>query len=248
MVHRVAATAIGLALALAFGACSGNDGDHDTLRVFAASSLTDAFAALEQEFETRRPDVDVQLTFDGSAALATQIAEGAPADVFAAADEDSYARVQVARDVDVGVPFATNVLEVVAAAGDTRVQLLRDLARTDLVVVLCASEVPCGRLADQMLEAASIPVRAASREPNAQAVLTKVVLGEADAGIAYATDVRNAANGVRGVRIPPEQNVETTYLIGATTDTAVRALAEEWIAFVRSTDGRRVLHELGFGP
>ena len=244
---RIAATTFGLALVLATVAC-GAGGERSTLRVFAASSLTDAFVALEDTFEDEHRDVDVQLTFDGSSSLATQVIEGAPADVLATADEESYTRTLDARAAEDGLPFATNVLEVVAATGDERVQLLRDLARTDLVVVLCAVEVPCGRLADRLLESASIPVRAASREPNAQAVLTKVALGEADAGIAYATDVRNAGHAVRGVRIPPEQNVGTTYLIGRTTDTGVPILAGEWIAYVRSAEGRRVLDELGFGP
>ncbi|HEX5615602.1 MAG TPA: molybdate ABC transporter substrate-binding protein [Acidimicrobiia bacterium] len=247
--HAARASAAALALLFVVGstACSRDTDDRATLRIFAASSLTDAFTELAAAFERTRPGVDVQLAFGGSSQLATQLVEGAPADVLATADAESYSRARDADAVDDGVGFATNVLEVVASADDDRVQLLRDLARTDVVVVLCASEVPCGRLADQVLDAARIPTRAASREPNAQAVLTKVALGEADAGIVYTTDVRNAGPGVRGVTIPPEQNVETTYLIGVVRDTDSRAHADAWVAFVRSSAGQQVLADLGFG-
>lgn len=233
-------------LCAASPSCAPDD-DVATLRVLAASSLTGAFTELEERFERANRDVDVVLAFDGSAQLVTQLLAGAPADVLATADQATYERAHDGGAVDAGAIFATNELEIVVARDDDRIRLLRDLARTDVLVVLCAPEVPCGRLADEMLDRADIPVRAASREPNVQAVVAKVALGEADAGIAYSTDVLHAGADVRGIRIPDAQNVSTSYPIGVATESGARALADRWVAFVRSATGREVLDELGFG-
>jgi len=241
-VRRLAA--IGLTvLALAGGACAAEPAP--TLHVLAASSLTDAFGELGRAFEARHPDVQLALTFAASATVVRQVVEGGPADVVATADEVTMAHVTAAglAATDPAI-FARNRLAVVVAPGNPRrVSGLADLARSDLAVVLCAPEVPCGRAAAEALRAAAVEVRPASLEENARAVVSRVALGEADAGIAFATDGRTG--GVEAVALPEPENVATAYPIAVVRPSVA---ARAWIDHVLSPDGQQVLARFGFAP
>ncbi len=212
--------------------------------MFAAASLTDAFEAIADEFTTRT-GTRVVLNFAASSDLATQIEQGAPADVFASADEANMTRLQDAELVR-GEPevFATNALEITVEPGNPMgIEALDDLADDDLVLVLCAPEVPCGSYARDALRKAGLDPEVDSNEADVKAVLTRVSLGEADAGLVYATDVIAAGDAVEGVPIPPEQNVIASYPIAHTSSSSA---ADAFIELVLSPTGARILAEHGF--
>lgn len=228
------------------GACGGGGGDAE-LRVFAATSLTDPFADVERAFEQTH-DVDVVLNHAGSTALAAQIREGAPADVFASADLATMDAL-AARGAIEGEPslLAINRAEIVVAPGNPdEIRSLADLADRDLVVVACAPEVPCGAYAAEVFAAAGLEPDFDSLEENVGGVVTKVRTGEADAGLAYATDVIAADEAVDGVEIPPEHNVVARYPIAVTSDARNRDAALEFLTFVTGPEGRRILESYGF--
>ncbi|MDP8936782.1 MAG: molybdate ABC transporter substrate-binding protein [Actinomycetota bacterium] len=240
----LAALAVVAVLALAGAACGVAD-PPGTLRVLAAASLTEAFDELARTFEARHPDVTVALSSGASSALARQVVDGAPGDVLATADEATMALVVAAGRVVSGpTVFALNRLAVAVARGNPRgITGLADLARPGLTVVLCAPEVPCGRAAAEALEAAAVDLRPASFEEHVKAVVSRVSLGEADAGLAYATDVR--APGVEGVAVDDAHNVTTAYPVAVLRDTAA---ARAWVDHVQSPEGRQVLARFGFAP
>lgn len=245
------------AVALSLTACSGDDdnetddtqgsGEQGTLTVFAASSLTNAFTILEEAFESEREGVDVVVSFDSSTTLAEQIKQGAPADVIATADQASMQTVVDADQLSAEpVPFASNTLAVVAPPDNpAEIQSLGDLETADFVQ--CDSSAPCGAASKQLLEAAHITAQAKSLEPNVAAVLSKVTLGEADAGLVYVTDARAAGDEVATINVPTAINVVNPYYIATVEASPEPALAEEWLALVRSQAGQRVLQEAGFG-
>lgn len=220
------------------------------LRVFAASSLTDAFTELGRAFEASRPDIEVTFNFAASSALATQISEGAPADVFAAADAVSMDRV-VSAGSNAGGPlvFATNTAQIIVGPGNPRgITSLDDLTDSGLIVVACDPEVPCGRYAQQVLAAAGLEVTFRSFEENARAVTAKVVLGEADAGIVYRTDVIAAGSDAAAVDIPTDVNVVAEYPIIVTPQSSHPDAARAFVDFIRSPQGQAILASFGFGP
>lgn len=217
------------------------------LRVFAASSLTEAFTALGDQFMASHPHVRVVFSFTGSQALVAQIQQGAPADVLACADSATLASVA---DL-VGSPqtFASNALTIIVPAGNPmNVRSLTDLARPDVKVVLAAPEVPAGRYAAQILEEADVAVEPVSLEEAAKGVVTKVALDEADAGIAYLTDVRAAGSKAEGIALPADQNVTAVYPIATVKSSVQGALAQEFVDLVLSADGQKTLREHGFLP
>lgn len=228
-----------------------------TLTVSAASSLAEAVGAVAEAFEARNPDVDVVLNLGGSSTLATQIVQGAPVDVFAAADA-AQMDVVVAAGLAAAepVPFATNRLVVVTVA-ESDVRTLDDLARDGVLLVLAGPEVPAGAYAREALArlearmgegyAARVLANLASEETNVRQVAAKVRLGEADAGIVYATDVAAVPDG-RIVDIPGDANVVARYFVAVLRDAREPADAHAFVAFLTSSDGRRILAEHGFGP
>jgi molybdate transport system substrate-binding protein len=230
-------------------AAAGSPADApDELVVSAAASLTAAFQAVAAEFERAHSGVDVKLNFAGSPALVKQIEEGAPVDVFAAADEANMKRVVEAGKV-AGAPrsFAGNRLAILVRKGNPeRIASLADLARPGLVVALCAPLVPCGRYAREAFAKAGVAVPASSEELDVKAVVTKVSLGEADAGIVYETDVRAAAGSAQGVDIPEASNVVATYPIAVLAEAPHREAAEAFVAFVTGARGRAILEGFGF--
>ena len=220
------------------------------ITVFAASSLTESFDAIAKQFEKKYPDVTVKFDFDSSANLAAQIQQGAPADVFASADEANLQKAVDSGDVNVKpVVFAKNRLEIAIEKGNpTKVKGLADLARPGLVVVLCADAVPCGKYAAQAFATAGVNVSPASKEENAKATLSKVSLGEADASVVYVTDVKAAKGEVGGVKIPDRQNVIATYPIAVTKDSRSSAAARAWVQFIQSKTAQTTLRKFGFLP
>jgi len=253
-VKRLAATLSALTL-LAWGCGDNGDGGASsslsgTVTVLAASSLTEAFEQIGDDFERRHPDVTVELSFAASSQLAAQIQQGAPADVFASADEANMEKVVDSGDVT-GTPtvLARNRLEIAVEKGNPRdIGGLDDLDESGLVVILCAEQVPCGELADQALADAGVTLTPASRAENVKAALAPVELGEADAAVVYATDVR-ASDRVDGVAIPDEVNVIATYPIATLAESPNRAAADAFVANVSSPRAQRILAHFGFlGP
>lgn len=221
--------------------CGGGDGR--TLMVLAASSLTEVFAEIEAEFEAEHPDVDVVVSYGGSSSLAAQIEAGAAADVFAAADAVTMARLE-ASGWTAAAPavFAHNALTIAVEPGNPlRIADLDDLARDDVVVVLAAPEVPAGAYAATLLSDAGVTVDVKSFEQNVRAVASKVALGEADAGIVYRTDVAALAGRIE--QVPVESDIVAIYEIAPVSPDP---RASEFVEFVAGARGRTALAEAGF--
>jgi molybdate transport system substrate-binding protein len=250
---RARLAAVLAAVALALAGCGGDEPSGGSsaapgeLKVFAAASLTAAFTELGERFTAASGGTEVTFNFAGSQALATQVQQGAPADVFASADTTSMDKV---RDlVGTQQPFASNLLAIVVEKGNPRgVRTLGDLASSDLKVVLAAEEVPAGRYAKQVLDRAGVRVQPVSQEDNVKAVVTKVSLGEADAGIVYVTDVTAGGDKVEEVDIPEDQNVVATYPVATVKASRARDPAQAFVDLVLSGEGQRVLKEHGFLP
>ncbi|HWD47282.1 MAG TPA: molybdate ABC transporter substrate-binding protein [Actinomycetota bacterium] len=242
--------------ALALAACGGGDDDSGggsgaaapgEIKVFAAASLTAAFTRLGEQYSAANGGAKVTFNFAGSQALATQIQQAAPADVFASADIPNMDKL---KDL-VGTPqnFASNQLQIVVEQGNPKnVQGLDDLADPDLKVVLAAPEVPAGKYAAEALGKAEVTVKPVSQEDNVKAVVTKVSLGEADAGIVYVTDVTAGGDKVEGVDIPEDQNVTATYPMATVKASKAPEAAQAFMDLVLSAEGQQVLKEHGFLP
>lgn len=244
--RRILTTTTALGLALGLIGCSGSP--EQKLLVSAAASLTDVFSEMSIEFERAHADVDVELNFAGSSSLREQILEGAPVDVFASANLSNLDAVADA-GLTTGEPlvFAENVLQIAVPVGNPAVITgLRDFADEGLLLGLCADDVPCGDLARQVLARAGVSAIIDTNEPDVRALLTKLELGELDAGIVYATDVAGARGSVEGVTIPPELNVSSEYSIAVIADGSNPSGALAFVAFVTSTEGRAILVDHGF--
>ena len=237
-----------LLLALGAFATSAWAADTRTIHVFGAASLTAAFRAAATAFEAAHPGTKVELNFAGSPTLVQQIREGAPADVFASADEANMQKLVDAKAV-AGSPriFAQNLLQIVVAkANPKHIAALADLTKPGLTVVLCGDTVPAGRYALEAFKKADLAPPAGSRELDVKAVVTKVALGEADAGIVYVTDVRAAADTVEGVGLATAHNVVARYPIAVLTEAAAPETARTFVDFVLSDPGRKILGDYGF--
>lgn len=245
----LAATLAGLLGGCAAPGTAGGGGSGGTLTVFAAASLKAPFTKLAGEFEARNPGTTVRLSFAGSSDLATQISQGAPADVFASADTRNMARLSGASLVE-GTPagFATNVLAIaVPPANPASIGAFADLARPGVKVVLCASQVPCGAAARAVEAATGTTLKPVSEETSVTDVLGKVTSGEADAGLVYATDVLAAGDKVASVPFPEAGGAVNTYPIAALRTGRNKDLAAAFIAAATGSEGRRILLDAGFG-
>ena len=244
--------AILTAVAFLAGACASPNPtgslEIKNLTVFAAASLTDGFTKAGDEFARSNTRVRFTFNFGSSSTLATQITNGAPADVFASADETNMQKVADA-DLAEGAPivFSTNRLEVAVASGNPKkIASLADLARPGVVLVLAAPTVPAGKYALEALMKAGVTAKPASQEVDVRAVLNKVSLGEADAGIVYVTDVKSAAGRVTGVEIPEQHQVIARYPAAAVKGTRNPELAQRFVDFLVSPAGQNVLADFGF--
>lgn len=246
-----------LAAALLLTGCGGGDDAGagidppagGTLNVFAAASLTDAFTQLGDGFEQAHPGVTVEFNFAASSALREQVIGGAPADVFASANESNMTQVVGAGQATDPVPFVTNSLQIAVPAGNPgNVTGLADFARSNLLIGLCAEEVPCGQFGREALADAGVTASIDTNEPDVRSLLTKVENGDLDAGIVYRTDVLAAGDTVLGIDIPAEQNVIATYPIVALSGSDQAGLAADFVGYVLSPAGQQVLETFGFGP
>jgi molybdate transport system substrate-binding protein len=260
-----ALSALTIAAALVLTAC-GSSGDEasgtssqnatasaagelsGTLTVFAAASLTDVFTELGDRLMADNPDLAVQFNFAGSSALATQLMQGAPADVFASANLD---QMTVVTDADLQAEdptvFTENVLEIAVPAdnpGD--VTGLADFADPDLTLAVCAPDVPCGAAAVQVFEAAGITAVPDTEEEDVRAALTKVQLGEVDAALVYRSDVRSAGSDVEGIEFPEAEEAVNDYPICLLAEAPNPAAAQAFVDLVLSDDGQEALASAGF--
>jgi molybdate transport system substrate-binding protein len=219
-----------------------------TVTVFAAASLTDVFGELGNRLTAANPELEVRFNFAGSSALATQIAQGAPADVFASAN-----RTQMDVVTDAGLEaadptvFTENLLEIAVPAGNPGdVTGLADFANPDLTLAICAPDVPCGVAATEVFDAAGITAAPDTEEEDVRAALTKVQLGEVDAALVYASDVRSAASGVEGIEFPEAEEAVNEYPICVLADAPDPGAAQAFVDLVLSDEGQAVLADAGF--
>ncbi|HEY7563735.1 MAG TPA: molybdate ABC transporter substrate-binding protein [Acidimicrobiia bacterium] len=215
--------------------------------VSAAASLTDAFGEIESVFEASYPGVDVVLNLASSSTLREQILEGAPVDVFASANPSIMEQVVEAGAVEEAEVFAHNLLQIAVPAGNPAgITGLADFGNDDLLIGLCAEEVPCGDFGRQALERAGVTPVLDTNEPDVRALLTKIEAGELDAGITYVTDVLAAGDAVEGIDIPEEFNMVAEYQIAALTDGPNPEAAAAFVELVLSPQGQEILSSYGF--
>jgi molybdate transport system substrate-binding protein len=268
--HRRRAAVMMAVCLLALAACTGSAGDapagnrealtgpggpSGTLTVFAAASLSDVFARLGEELEEQNPELDVQFNFAGSSALAAQIEQGAPTDVFASADE-----VQMARVADAGLAgeaelFASNRLMLAFPPDDPAgidrsdaagIPSLGDLLDRDVTLAVCAPEVPCGAAAAEVLDRTGLSDVPDTYEDDVRAVLTKVQLGEVDAGLVYRTDVLSAGDAVGARAFREAEAARNRYPVAVLDDAPNPDAARAFVDLLLSDEGQQVLTEAGF--
>jgi molybdate transport system substrate-binding protein len=263
--HGIRAGLAGLAAVLLVGVAGcggGNDagsgaaptgggssaGVTGTVTVFAAASLTESFTQIGKDFEAANPGVKVTFNFAGSSALATQINQGAPADVFASAAPANMATVTDAGNGD-GTPttFARNQLVIAVPKGNPDgVAGLADLTKPDVKVALCAEQVPCGAAAKKALDASGAKLTPVTLEQDVKAALSKVTLGEVDAALVYRTDAKAAASEVDGVEFPESSGAVNDYPISLVKDAPNKPAAQAFLDWVLSGKGKTVLTQAGF--
>lgn len=221
---------------------------HGTVTVFAAASLATAFRRIGQRFEAANPGAKVTFNFGGSDTLARQITQGAPADVFASANQTTMGQVTQAHDAaDAPRPFVRNVLEIAVAGGNPRhIAGLADLTKPGVQVALCAATVPCGSAAASVLRTSRLTLTPATLEQDVTGALTKVELGEVDAALVYQTDVKAAAGKVTGVQFPEADSAVNTYPITTLSAAPNPSGARAFAAYVLSPAGRAILTDAGF--
>jgi molybdate transport system substrate-binding protein len=247
---------------LALVGCGGGEGGEGggEITVYAASSLTDAFGEMKESFEMQNSGTEVRLNFAGSSALLTQLQQGAPADVFASADEEKMNTAFEDGLVEDPQDFVTNELVVIVPEGNPMgVERLENLANPGLRLVLAEESVPVAGYTEEVLEKANaqygpdfsqrVLSNVASREADVKAAANRVSLGDADATFVYRSDITpDLEEKVQEIEIPPDLNVVATYPIARTTSSSNPELADEWISFVLSEEGQRILQEWGFEP
>jgi molybdate transport system substrate-binding protein len=266
MTRPLRAVALAAAAALALAGCgnsqtpaASNGGSTapgapaitGTITVFAAASLTESFNKIGKDFEAANPGVTVKFNFGGSSALAQQINQGAPADVFASAAPTNMKQVTDTGAITATpVTFVKNTLEIATPAGNpAKITGLADFAKADLKIALCAEQVPCGAAAKKVFDAAGIKAAPDTLEQDVKAVLSKVSLGEVDAALVYKTDVKAAGGKVSGIPFPEAGKAVNEYPIAVCAKAPNAAGAKTFVDYVLSDRGKAVLTEAGFdGP
>ncbi|MBL1076885.1 molybdate ABC transporter substrate-binding protein [Nocardia sp. 2] len=256
MFRRLGAVAAVLAATAGLAGCGSDDtsaehgSDHvgGTVTVFAAASLTETFTKLGKDFEAAHPGVKVVYSFGASSALAEQIKQGAPADVFASAAPANMQQVIDAGEVT-GEPvtFVNNRLEIAVPKGNPgKITGLADFGRAEPKLALCAEQVPCGAAAKKVFETAGITPQPDTREQDVKAVLTKVTLGEVDAALVYRTDVKAAGDKVEGIDFPESTKAVNTYPIAPLAKAPNAAAATAFVDFIKSDQAKKVFADAGF--
>jgi molybdate transport system substrate-binding protein len=227
---------------------TGSPGVTGTVTVFAAASLTESFTRIGKDFQAANPASKVTFNFAGSSALATQINQGAPADVFASAAPANMKTVTDAGNAD-GTPttFVRNQLVIAVPKGNPKgVKGLADLTGAGVKVALCAEQVPCGAAAKKALDASGMTLTPVTLEQDVKAALSKLKLGEVDAALVYRTDAKAAASDVDGVEFPESAGAVNDYPIVALKGAPNKAAARAFVQYVLSGEGKAVLTRAGF--
>jgi molybdate transport system substrate-binding protein len=243
----------GAASSTAAGASAGSSNSAaqalgGTVTVLAAASLQNSFTALAKTFEAQHPGVTVKFSFGGSDTLAAQITQGAPADVFASANQTTMQTVQKAGDTT-GTPtvFVKNTLEIAVPPGDPKgIKTLADLVRPGVKVAECAATVPCGSAAVKALAAAGVKLTPVTYETDVTSALTKVELGEVDAALVYHSDIVGAGGKVDGVVFSTASAAVNSYPIDVLKGAPNPSAAQAFVAFVLSASSEQALLKAGF--
>lgn len=250
MRHRSAALVAAAAVAVtgcssSAPAAGGGTGSGGSVTVYAASSLTAAFDTLKARFVAAHPGTKITITYGASSDLSTQIAQGAPVDVFASASDKNMKALgaRAPRPVD----FVANTLEIAVPPNNpAKVTGVRDLAKPGVTVAVCDPNVPCGVVAAAVFAKAGIAVHPKATEADVKATLAVVESGEVDAGLVYVTDVRAAGAKVKGIPIAAALNASTEYPIAVLSHAHDAALARAFVHYVLSAAGSSVLAADGF--
>ncbi|MFD7909244.1 molybdate ABC transporter substrate-binding protein [Streptomyces sp. NPDC059752] len=254
--RRTAAAALTAALLVPLAACGGKSDDKAApeatpepkavnLTVLAASSLTDVFKTAGEEYQKTHPGTKITFSFAGSQELAAQVKQGAPADALVTADTKTMDGLK--GDTGDATVIAKNRLVIAAGkANPFKIDELKDLADTKIKVVLAAPEVPVGRYSKQILDAQKIEVKPVSQEPNVRAVLSKVELGEADAGLVYKTDSAKSGDKVVTVEIPDDQNAVASYPAATLKQSKNATEAAAFVAWLSTPEAQKILQDAGF--
>jgi molybdate transport system substrate-binding protein len=230
-------------------ACSSSGGastgDNRAITVYAASSLTEAFDTIKGRFAKQHPGVKIDIVYGASSDLATQITQGAHADVFASASMKNMQSVVSAGQASDPADFAKNTLEIAVPPGNpARITSMADLAKPGVKVAVCAPAVPCGAVAARVFANAKLHVKPVAQLADVKSTLAAVESKEVDAGLVYVTDVRAAGGKVHGIVIPAVVEASTTYPIAVLK--GAPTLARQFVAYVLSAAGRAVLTADGF--
>jgi molybdate transport system substrate-binding protein len=253
--RRPALMIFAVVLPLLLDACGGGPAGSQSsspptseLKVAAAASLTEAFTQIGKDFEATKPGTKVDFSFGSSATLATQIVEGAPLDVFAAANP---ATMKTVTDVGAAEPptdFVSNALQIAVPKGNPgRIKGLKDFADKSKKIAICAPQVPCGAAAVKVFAAAKITPAPDTLEQDVKATLQKVSSDEVDAALVYRTDVIAAKDAVEGMEFPEAQQAVNVYPIAVLKGSMSVGAAQQFVDHVLSADGQAVLREAGFG-
>lgn len=218
-----------------------------SITVLAASSLTDTFSTIADQFKSAHPGASITFSFGASSDLATEIQQGNPADVFASAstktmDQIGHAAVKASN-------FATNTMEIATPPGNPKhIVSVGDLANSSVKVAVCDYAVPCGTVAKDVFDNAKVTVKPTASEQDVKSTRTVVESGEVDAGVVYVTDVKAAGRKVTGVQIPASINATTTYPISVLKGSKNAALAQAFVNYVLSPAGQQELRAAAFAP
>jgi molybdate transport system substrate-binding protein len=219
-----------------------------TITVSAASSLTDVFPVIAQAFTKRYPQLQVTFNFGSSNSLVEQIRAGAPVDVLVTADEVSMWRATKANLAETPILFARNTMAIATPKGNpARIAGLADLQKANVTVAVCAPQVPCGRLATELLAKNDLAIAPVTKEVDVRSVVGKVIADQVDAGIVYSTDIRAFPDDITGVSIPPAKNVITNYPIATVNGSRNGQAAKAFVDYVRySSSAQGILRAWGF--
>ncbi|MBD2763854.1 molybdate ABC transporter substrate-binding protein [Kocuria sp. cx-455] len=231
------------------GSAAASSGGDRTLIVYAAASLAGTFDQLGKDFEEAHPGTTVALNYGGSSGLVQQLTEGAPADVFASADQKNMTKLTDAQLND-GEPtiFATNTLTIVVPADNPAdITSFEDLRKGGVKLVTCASEVPCGSATQTVEKVNGVTLEPVSEEGSVTDVLGKVTSGQADAGIVYVTDAKSAGDKITTVGLPKANQAINKYPIVTLKDAKNTELAAEFEKLVTGPQGQEGLKKAGFG-